>query len=164
MILALIKSYWRELTILIVSIFAYLQYNKEPRIVETTKVEYVDRVVERIVTVEKEVVKDKKTQTTVQKPDGTIITKNVTETTKEEHKTGETTTKREHTETQTEVKTTRKHLYNLGIGVKLYPDIEYNTTVYIRLGDLPLLIGPTLYVKQTESLQYGLGIGIEIEI
>jgi hypothetical protein len=160
----LLKTYWRELTILLLSIFAYSLYRKEPRIVESTKIEYVDRVVEKVVTVEKEVVKDKKKRTTVQKPDGTKVITETEESTKTSENKEKTVVDKEEKETQTETKIQTNHSYSLGIDVKLYPETEYSASFQMRLGDLPLLIGPTIYVQQTEYFSFGLGIGIQLEI
>lgn len=157
-------KFWRELTILLLAIFAYLQYSKEPRIVETTKIEYVDRVVEKVVTVEKEVVKDKKKRTTVQKPDGTKVVTETEENTKIAENKNENTITQEQTINQTETKIEINSSYNLGISVKLYPETEYAASLYIRLGNSPLMIGPIIYVRETKSIQIGLGIGIGIQI
>lgn len=70
---ALIKNRWREITIAILAVVSYFALSRKPEIKEVVKVEYVDRVVEKIVTVEKVVVKYKKQRTTVEKPDGTKI-------------------------------------------------------------------------------------------
>jgi len=160
----LLKTYWRELTILLLSIFAYSLYNREPRIVETTKVEYVDRVVEKVVTIEKEVVKDKKKRTTVQKPDGTKVVTETEESTKTNEIKEKIIVEKEKKQLQTETKIQRKHSYNLGINAKIYPDTEYSASFMLRLGELPILIGPSLHVKSTEHFQFGIGIGIQIEI
>lgn len=162
--MTLLKTYWRELTILLLSIFAYLQYSKEPRIVETTKIEYVDRVVEKIVTVEKEVVRDKKRRTTVQKPDGTKVVTETEENTKVKESKEESTKETEQKITQSETKIESKHSYNLNLDVKMYPETEYSLSLKMRLGDLPLLIGPTVYVGETKHFQIGVGLGIQIEI
>lgn len=162
--MTLLKAYWRELTILLLSIFSYSLYNREPRIVETTKIEYVDRVVEKIVTVEKEVIKDKKKRTTVKKPDGTKITTEIIESTKTDEKSIVAETEKEEKEIRSETKIQTNHSYSLGINVKLYPEIEYSAGLYMRLGGLPLLIGPNIYVNTTKSVQVGIGLGLQIEI
>jgi len=162
--MTLLKAYWRELTILLLGIFAYSLHRKEPRIVEVTKTEYVDRVVEKVVTVEKEVVKDKKKRTTVQKPDGTQIITETEESTKTNENKEKTVVDKEKKETQTDTKIQTNHSYSLGIDVKLYPETEYSARFQMRLGDLPLLIGPTLHVRTTEYLQIGIGIGLQLEI
>lgn len=162
--MTLLKAYWRELTILLLGIFAYSLHRKEPRIVEVTKTEYVDRVVEKVVTVEKEVVKDKKKRTTVQKPDGTKVVTETEESTKTNENKEKTVVDKEEKETQTETKIQRNHSYSLGIDVKLYPETEYSASFQMRLGDLPLLIGPTLHVRTSESLQIGIGLGLQIEL
>lgn len=162
--MTLLKTYWRELTILLLGIFAYSLYRKEPRIVEVTKTEYVDRVVEKVITIEKEVVKDKKKRTTIQKPDGTKVITETEESTKTNENKEKTVVDKEEKETQTETKIQTNHSYSLGIDVKLYPETEYSASFQMRLGDLPLLIGPTIYVRQTEYFSFGLGIGIQLEI
>jgi len=162
--MTLLVKYWRELTILLLGIFAYSLYRKEPRIVETTKVEYVDRVVEKIVTVEKEVVKNKKKRTTVQKPDGTKVVTETEESTKTNETKEKTVVEKEEKKTQNETKIQKNYSYSLGINVKLYPETEYSSSLYMRLADLPLLIGPTIYVKQAEHIQIGIGIGLQLEI
>lgn len=162
--MTLLKAYWRELTILLLGIFAYSLHRKEPRIVEVTKTEYVDRVVEKVVTVEKEVVKDKKKRTTVQKPDGTKVVTETEESTKTNENKEKTVVDKEEKDTKIETKIQRNHSYSLGIDVKLYPETEYSASFQMRLGDLPLLIGPTLHVRTSESLQIGIGLGLQIEL
>lgn len=162
--ITLLIRFWRELAIAILAIVSYFALSREPKIKEVTKIEYVDRIVEKIVTIEKEVVKDKKERTTVQKPDGTKIVKETEENTKIVESKEENSVSKEKTITQTETKIQTKHSYNLGVDVKLYPETEYSTSLYMRLGDLPVLIGPSVYVKQTEHLQIGIGIGLQIEI
>lgn len=163
MITLLIK-FWRELAIAILAIVSYFALSRKPEIKEVTKIEYVDRVVEKVVTIEKEVVKDKKKRTIVQKPDGTKVVTVTEENTKVKESKEETEIAKEKTIVQTEIKIDTKHSYNLGIDVKMYPETEYSSALYMRLGDLPILIGPKIYVRKTEYLQYGIGIGFQIEI
>lgn len=164
-IASIIKSRWREILIVILSVVSYFSLTKEPEIKEVVKVEYKDRIVEKIVTVEKEVVKDKTKRTTIEKPDGTKITTETT--TNTQSKQNKVTDKKEDEKTQTveiDKQINKKSRYNLGLSAKLYPDVEYSANAYARIGDLPIFIGPTIYVKQTEHLQFSYGLGVQIEI
>ena len=49
-----LKKGWREVLILVLGLICVLQYNQGPEIREVTKVEYVDKIVEKVITVEKE--------------------------------------------------------------------------------------------------------------
>lgn len=160
----LLKKYWREVTILALAIVAYISYKKEPQVIEITKTEYVDRVVEKVVTVEKEVVKDKKKRTTVQKPDGTKVVTETEENTKTKESKEETVVEKEEKQTEIHTRIETNHSYNLGLDAKLYPETEYSLSLKMRLGDLPIFIGPTAYVREGKPVQYGLGIGIQLEI
>lgn len=162
--MTLLRRFWREITIAILAIVSYFALSRKPEIKEVTKIEYVDRVVEKIVTVEKEVVRDKKRRTTIQKPDGTKVVTETEENTKVKESKEETTKETEQKVTQSETKTETKHSYNLNLDVKMYPETEYSLSLKMRLGDLPLLIGPTVYVGETKHFQVGVGLGIEIEI
>lgn len=158
---SLLKQFWREITIAILAVVSYFALSRKPEIKEVVKVEYVDQV--KIVTVEKVVVKYKKQRTTVEKPDGTKIVTEIDESSKaEENKVDKQKEVKNRVEMITE--TQSKPRYNLGISAKLYPETEYSTSVYMRLGNLPLMIGPVLYVRTGNSIQisYGIGIGIEI--
>lgn len=160
----ILKRFWREITIAILAIVSYFALSRKPEIKEVVKTEYVDRVIEKIVTIEKEVVKDKKKRTTVQKPDGTKIVTETQELTNTKENILAEETKKEKKETHVEIKTLTKHSYNLGISAKLYPETEYSAGLYMRLGELPILIGPIVYVRQTEPVQVGVGFGLQIEI
>lgn len=163
--MTILKQYWRELAIAILAIVSYFALSRKPEIKEIVKVEYVDRVVEKVVTVEKVVVKDKKKRTTVQKPDGTKIVTEVDQSTKTEEGIAVVEKeKEERKKVEIITETHSKSRYNLGINAKLYPETEYSAGLYMRLGDLPLMIGPTIHVRQTEHIQFGVGIGLQIEI
>jgi len=160
----LVKKRWRELLILLLGIICAIQYNQEPEIREVTKTEFVDRIVEKIVTVEKETLSNKKKRTTVTKPDGTkIVTEEETDKKTTQDKV-ENAKENEITETNERVVEINKHRYTLGVGVKLYPDIEYVTTLQMRLGDLPLTVGPVIYVREAQSFHFSFGLGVQIEI
>lgn len=163
--MTLLKQYWRELAIAILAIVSYFALTRKSETKEIVKVEYVDRVVEKVVTVEKVVVKDKKKRTTVQKPDGTKIVTEVDQSTKTEEGIAIVEKeKEERKKVEIITETHSKSRYNLGINAKLYPETEYSAGLYMRLGDLPLMIGPTIHVRQTEHIQFGVGIGLQIEI
>lgn len=162
---ALIKNRWREITIAILAVVSYFALSRKPEIKEVVKVEYVDRVVEKIVTVEKVVVKYKKQRTTVEKPDGTKIVTEIDESAKtEENNIAVEKKKEERKNVEIVTETQSKSRYNLGISAKLYPDTEYSAGAYMRLGDFPLMIGPVLYVRTGESVQISYGVGLQIEI
>lgn len=163
-IVAFIKNRWREIIIVILTIISYFALSRKPEIQEITKLEYVDRIVEKEVIVEKIVVKDKKKRTTIKKPDGTKITTEIIESTKTDEKSIVAETEKEEKEIRSETKIQTNHSYSLGINVKLYPEIEYSAGLYMRLGGLPLLIGPNIYVNTTKSVQVGIGLGLQIEI
>lgn len=155
---------WRELLILLLGVICVLQYNKEPETREVTKVEYVDRIVEKIVTVEKETVSNKKKRTTVTKPDGTkIVTEEETDKKTKQDKI-ENAKENEKKETNEHIVETNKHRYTLGVQVKLYPEIEYAASLQMRLGDLPITAGPVIYVREAQSFQISYGLGFQIEI
>lgn len=163
--LSLLKRFWREITIAILAVVSYFALSRKPEIKEVVKVEYVDRVVEKEVIVEKVVIKDKKQRTTVEKPDGTKIVTEVDESTKsEENNVVNEREREEHKKVEIITEKHSKSRYNLGISAKLYPDTEYSAGAYMRLGDLPLMIGPVLYVRAGESVQISYGIGLQIEI
>lgn len=160
-----IKNRWREIIIVVLAVISYFALSRKPEIKEITKVEYVDRIVEKEIIVEKIVVKDKKKRTTVEKPDGTKITTEIDESTKTDENTIVSETEKEERK-KVEIITEKqsKSRYNLGISAKLYPDTEYSAGAYMRLGDLPITIGPVLYVRTGESIQFSYGVGIQIEI
>lgn len=163
--LTLLKRFWREITIAILAVISYFALTKQPEIKEVVKVEYVDRIVEKIVTVEKVVFKDKKQRTTIEKPDGTKITTEIDQTTKtEENNIVSEKEKEERKKVEIITEKQSKSRYNLGISAKLYPDTEYSAGAYMRLGDLPIMIGPVLYVRTGESVQISYGLGLQVEI
>lgn len=161
---ALIKNRWREILIVILAIISYFKLSRKPEIKEVTKIEYVDRIVEKVITVEKEVVKDKKKRTTIQKPDGTKITTDVEESTNIKENNTVTESEKEKKETRVEIKNQTKHSYNMNLDVKMYPETEYSLSLKMRLGELPILIGPSVYVGEAKHFQVGVGLGIQLEI
>lgn len=164
-IVTFIKNRWREITIVVLAAISYFALSRKPEIKEVVKIEYVDRIVEKEVIVEKVVVKDKKKRTTVEKPDGTKITTEIDESTKTDENTiVSETEKEERKKVEVITENNSKSRYNLGISAKLYPDTEYSAGAYMRLGDLPLMIGPVIYVRTGESVQVSYGIGIQLEI
>lgn len=164
-IVSMIKNRWREILIVILSAVSYFSLTKEPEIKEVVKVEYKDRIVEKIVTVEKEVVKDKTKRTTVEKPDGTkIITETTTNTQSKQNKVSDKKEEEKKQTVEIDKQINKKSRYNLGISAKIYPELEYSVNAYARIGDLPIFIGPTIYVKQTDHLQLSYGLGVQLEI
>ena len=160
----MLKKGWREILILVLGLICVLQYNQGPEIREVTKVEYVDKIVEKIVTVEKETLSNKKRRTTVTKPDGTkIVTEEETDKKTTQDKV-ENAKENETTESSEQIVEINKHRYTLGVQVKLYPEIEYAASLQMRLGDLPITIGPVIYVREANNFQFSYGLGIQIEI
>lgn len=161
---SLIKNRWREILIVILAATSYFMLSRKPEIKEVTKIEYVDRIVEKVVTIEKEVVKDKKKRITVQKPDGTKVVTETEENTKVKENKEEITKETEQKITQSEIKIELKHSYNVNLDVKMYPETEYSLSLKMRLGELPILIGPSVYVGEAKHFQVGVGLGIQLEI
>jgi hypothetical protein len=166
MLLTFIKRFWKEVLLVGLAIVSYLGWSRKPEVQEVIKTEYIDRVVtvEKIVTVEKTSLTNKKRRTTIQKPDGTKI---VTETT-EEKNTDEKVTENEKKDTKEIIKTEtqitiNRNTYSLNLSYSLYGDETAASSINIRLGQLPILIGP-YGVINLETKKYGIGINLQVEL
>jgi hypothetical protein len=163
MLSTLIKRFWKEISIALLVIISYLGWKRDPGIIEVTKTEYVDRVVEveKIVTVEKNTTSNKKKRTTVQKPDGTkIITETVeNKNTDEKVKENEKIDTKETIKTQTQI----RNAYSLNLAYTHYKEQTISVSYNFRLGQLPILVGPhVIYNLETKSA--GIGLNLQFEI
>ncbi len=129
MILPLLKSYWRELTIAILAILLYFSATSQP-----DQSEEITRLTQIITKYRQKDTDTQKEITTVTKqPDGTIITKTEKVTKKTKENSGSTDKK----EVVTTKIVTNKDKYR----VSLYRQVDresYSAAVGARLGNLPL--------------------------
>jgi hypothetical protein len=166
MLLSLVKRFWKEFLIVILAILTYFGWKREPKTVEVTKVEYVDRVIEKekIVTVEKKVASNKKRRTTVEKPDGTKVVTEVTE----EKNTDTKVDKDEKIDTKESIKTEtttsiNQNSYSINLAYTHYKEQTIAASINFRLGQLPILVGPHV-IYNLETKKTGIGLNIQFQI
>jgi hypothetical protein len=162
----MLLRFWKEILLVVLAIAAYIGWSRKPEVREVTKVEYVDRVVEKekIVTVEKKVASNKKRRTTVEKPDGTKVVTEVTEEKNTDTKVKEDGKIRTKDSVKTETSVTiNRNAYSLNLAYTHYKEQTVATSINFRLGQLPILVGPhVIYNLETKTAGFGLNIQLEI--
>ena len=162
----MLLRFWKEILLVLFAIAAYIGWSRKPEVREVTKVEYVDRVVEKekIVTVEKKVASNKKRRTTVEKPDGTKVVTEVTEEKNTDTKVKEDGKIRAKDSVKTETSVTiNRNAYSLNLAYTHYKEQTVATSINFRLGQLPILVGPhVIYNLETKTAGFGLNIQLEI--
>ena len=162
----MLLRFWKEILLVLLAIAAYIGWSRKPEVREVTKVEYVDRVVEKekIVTVEKKVASNKKRRTTVEKPDGTKVVTEVAEEKNTDIKVKEDGKIRTKDSVKTETSVTiNRNAYSLNLAYTHYKEQTVATSINFRLGQLPILVGPhVIYNLETKTAGFGLNIQLEI--
>ena len=162
----MLLRFWKEILLVLLAIAAYIGWSRKPEVREVTKVEYIDRVVEKekIVTVEKKVATNKKRRTTVEKPDGTKVVTEVAEEKNTDIKVKEDGKIRTKDSVKTETSVTiNRNAYSLNLAYTHYKEQTVATSINFRLGQLPILVGPhVIYNLETKTAGFGLNIQLEI--